>query len=292
MNENINLNLLKYFYEVVNIGNITKTSEKLLVSQPAITKAIKELENELNIKLLERNKKGVIPTEEGKILYEHIKVMFQDFNSTLSVLENQKSKSGHLYIGATTTNFMNFIMPTLNSFRQKYPDIHIHIVLEGPNILNDMKRLGHLDILIKNDYEVMDDFQLIKSFEITDRFVASRKMYPELGDKTYKLEELFDYPFVLLSNITHGRRNFDEYLKSKNIEFKPTYEFNSYSLCRELIKNGFGIGIGNPIHYKSNDFIIINTDFNLPTRTFDIGYIKTSKNKLIKDFIELLNHNS
>ena len=97
MNSNINLNLLKYFYEAVNVGNITRASERLLVSQPAITKAIRELEAELNVKLLERSKKGVVPTEEGKILYEHIKGMFQDFNSTLSILENSKNNGGHLY---------------------------------------------------------------------------------------------------------------------------------------------------------------------------------------------------
>lgn len=289
---NINLNLLKYFYEVVNTGNITKTSKKLLISQPAITKAIKELENELNVSLLQRSKKGVIPTEEGKILYEHIKNMFQDFNLTLNILDNSNKKGGHLYIGTTTTNFMNFIMDALKDFKQKYPNIHIHIELEEINILNDMKRLGHLDILIKNDYEAMNDFIKIKSFDITDKFVASKETYPELENKTYKLEELFKYPFVLLSNITHGRRNFDDFIKSKNIQFKPTYEFNSYSLCRELIKNGFGIGIGNPIHYKTKDFIIINTDVDLPTRTFHIGYIKTSKNKLIEEFIYFLNKNS
>lgn len=289
MNQNINLNLLKYFYEVVNTSNITKASEKLLVSQPAITKAIKELESELNVTLLERSKKGVIPTEEGKILYEHINTMFKNFNSTLSVIENSNTTGGHLYIGTTTTNFMDFIMNTLKEFKKKYPFVHIHIVLEEMNILNDMARLGHLDILIKNDYEVMNEFVNIKSFEITDRFIAAKDTFPELANKIYSLEELLEYPFVLLSNITHGRRNFDEYLKSKNIEFKPTYEFNSYSLCRELIKNGFGIGIGNPIHYKDKDFIIINTDFNLPTRFFDIGYIKSSKNKYIKDFIDILN---
>ena len=81
-------------------------------------------------------------------------------------------------------------------------------------------------------------------------------------------------------------------MKSLNIDFKPTYEFNSYSLCRELIKNGFGIGIGNPIHYKTKDYIIIDTDFQLPTRSFDIGFIGTSKNKLIKDFIDILNKNA
>ena len=62
MYQNINLNLLKYFYEVVNVKNITKASQILLVSQPALTKSIKELEEELNVKLLDRSKKGVNPT--------------------------------------------------------------------------------------------------------------------------------------------------------------------------------------------------------------------------------------
>ena len=116
MYNNINLNLLKYFYEVVNVGNITKASYNLLVSQPAITKAIKELENELNTKLLERSKKGVIPTEDGIILYNHTKKLFQDFNSTLSILENNNKNDGHIYIGATTTNFLSYIMSSLNTF--------------------------------------------------------------------------------------------------------------------------------------------------------------------------------
>lgn len=289
MNQNVNLNLLKYFYEAVNSKNITIASQKLLVSQPAVTKAIKELEIELNVKLLERNKKGVIPTIEGKILYEHIKNMFQDLNSTLNVIETSKEKGGYLYIGATTTNFIDFIMDPLKQIKNKYPNIHISIVLEEISILNDMAKLGKLDILIKNNYESMEDFCNIKSFDINDKFIVSKKYFPELLGKTLNINELLEYPFVLLSNITQGRRNFDRYLKSQNITFKPTYEFNSYSLCHELIKNGFGIGVGNPIHYKDKSFISIDTDFKLPTRTFDIGYIKTSKNKLINDFIVMLN---
>lgn len=288
MFQNINLNLLKYFYEVVSIGNITKASEKLLVSQPAITKAIKELEEELNTKLLERNKKGVIPTEEGQILYEHTKNMFNDLNTTLNILETTKNNDLNLYIGATTTNFINYVKDALNKFKNKYPNVHMHIVLEEPKILNDMKRLNKLDILIKNDYETIDDFQVIKTFEITDKFVASSKTFKELEDKVLSLEELLKYPLVLLSSITHGRRNFDSFLKSKNIIYKPTYEFNSYSLCKELIKNGFGIGIGNPIHYQTKDFIILKTDFELPVRKFDIGYITTSKNEIIKEFINII----
>lgn len=289
MNYNLNLNLFKYFYEVVNEKNITKASEKLLVSQPAITKAIKDLEEELNTKLLERSKKGVTPTEEGLILYEHTKKLFEDIDSTLKAIETNKHK-GNLYIGATTTNFMIFIKDALKNFKEKYPDIHISIVLETIDVLNDYARLGKLDIIIKNNYEEIKDFHKIKTFEIQDKFIAARKYYSELENRIYSLNELLNnYPFVLLSNITHGRKNFNNYLKSIGIDYKPTYEFNSYSLCRELIKDGFGIGIGNPIHYQNDDYIIVKTDFNLPIRLFDIGYISSSNNKLISKFIEYIN---
>lgn len=286
---NINLNLLKYFYEVVNTGNITKTSEKLLISQPAITKAIKELENELNTTLLERNKKGVIPTEEGKILYEHAKKMFEDLNQTINIIENNNEKSGHLYVGTTTTNFINLLINPIKEFKKLFPNVQIHIEFQNINTLYEMSRLGHLDILIKNDYETIENFINIKTFSITDKLVVSRKHFKELEEKTYTIKELLNYPFVLLTNNSTGRKLFDNYLKENNINFKPTYEFNSHSICHELIKEGFGIGIGNPIHYKNKDFIIIDTDFELPTRTFNIGYIKTSKNKYINEFINIIN---
>lgn len=289
MYNNLNLNNLKYFYEIANTHNITKASENLMVSQPALTRALKQLEDELNVVLFHRSKKGVILTHEGEILYEYTKQMFQNLGSTISVINEQKKEGGHLYIGATTTNFLEPILPTLDKFRELYPSINIEIVLEELNVLEKYNRLGKLDILIKNNYEEIDNYEVVKTFDIQDCFFASRKNYPELEGKKLSLKELLEnYPFVLLSSITHGRRNFDAYLRSQNISFKPRYEFNSYSLCRELIKNGFGIGIGNPIHYKTEDFIVLDTNFTLPKRTFNIGYIKTSKNECLKDFIDLL----
>lgn len=286
--ENLNLNLLKYFYVVVSERNITKASEKLMISQPAVTRAIRELENSLGIKLLERSKMGVNPTAEGLILYEHTKEILAEVDSTLNIIDLSKGKGRNLYIGATTTNFTIFLIDTLRRFRVNYPNVNISIVLEDMKVLNDLARLGKMDIIIKNDYEEIKTFKNIKSFEIEDKFIASRRYFPELAKRVYSLDELLSYPMVLLSNITHGRRNFDSYLKSQHIAYKPTYEFNSYSLCRELMSEGFGISIGNPIHYTEEDYIIIKTDFSLPSRIFNIGYLESSKNELIKSFIKLI----
>ena len=289
MFNNINLNTLKYFYEIASAKNITKASENLNVSQPALTKALKQLESDLNTKLFTRSKKGVVLTEAGEILYDYTKTTLANLSSTLNVINQDKEKGGHLYIGATTTNFLEPILPALDKFREVNPNIKIEIVLEDIEVLEKYSRLGKLDILIKNSYEEIDNYEIIKSFEIEDCFIASQKQYPELEGKQMSLKELLNnYPFVLLSNITHGRRNFDAYLRSQNISFKPTYEFNSYSLCRELIRNGFGIGIGNPIHYQGKEFIIINTNFKLPKRSFHICFIKTSKCSCLNEFINLL----
>lgn len=288
MYNNINLNTLKYFYEIANTRNITKASINLNISQPALTKAIKQLELDLNTTLFSRSKKGVVLTDQGEILFEYSKKMFQNLGSTLNVINDSSKNFKHLFIGATTTNFLEPILPALDEFRKLYPNIKIEIVLEQIDILEKYNRLGRLDILIKNSYENINDAEIIKTFSIQDHFIASKNEFSHLENKILSLDELLAEPFVLLSSITHGRRNFDAYLKSKNISFKPTYEFNSYSLCRELIKNGFGIGVGNPIHYQTDDFIILKTDFNLPKRSFDICFIKSSKNKQVTDFIKII----
>lgn len=288
MYNNINLNTLKYFFEIANTRNITKASINLNISQPALTKAIKQLEVDLNTTLFSRSKKGVVLTEQGEILFEYSKKMFQNLGSTLNVINDSSKNFKHLFIGATTTNFLEPILPALDEFRKLYPNIKIEIVLEQIDILEKYNRLGRLDILIKNSYENINDAEIIKTFSIQDHFIASKNEFSHLENKILSLDELLAEPFVLLSSITHGRRNFDAYLKSKNISFKPTYEFNSYSLCRELIKNGFGIGVGNPIHYQTDDFIILKTDFNLPIRSFDICYIKSSKSKQVTDFIKII----
>lgn len=287
MYTNLNLNNLKYFYEAVNTGNITKASNNLFISQPALTKAIKQLEKELNTKLLIRSKKGIVTTLEGEMLYEYAKNIFQNLNQIVKTI-NQPKEKNHIYIGATTTNFLEPLLPILKEFKKKYPETNIHITLEEITILEKYRKLDKLDILIKTDYENMDNFKKIKSFEITDCFIASKKSFPELETKTLSINQLIQYPFILLSNVTHGRKNFDNYLKSKNLKIIPAYEFNSYSLCRELIKNGFGIGIGNPIHYKGNEFIMLKTDFQLPKRKFNICYNTKSNNELMKIFIKMI----
>lgn len=290
MYQNINLNVLKYFYEIANTKNITKASINLNITQPALTRAIKQLEEEINKELFVRNKKGVVLTLAGEILYEYTKNIFKGLNSTLNTIEDVSDNKKSLYIGVTTTNFLEPLEYALKLFKEKYPNVHINIILEDISVIDNYSKLDKMDIVVKHDYEYIKDIEVIKTFIIEDKFIASREHYDYLENKLISLNEILAYPTVMLSNLTHGRRNFDSYIKSLGISYKPTYEFNSHSLCKRLIQGGFGIGIGNPIHYENNDFIILNTDFNLPKRTFNICYVKNSNNPILNEFIDILNN--
>ena len=81
----INLELYKVFYEVATHKNISKTAEYMNISQPAITQSIKKLENILGLPLFYRKNKGVELTEEGKILFEHIKNSIETINNSQNI---------------------------------------------------------------------------------------------------------------------------------------------------------------------------------------------------------------
>lgn len=283
----LNLNLLKYYYIVVNEKNITKAAEKAFITQPAMTRAIKELENQLNTKLLDRSQKGVYPTKDGLILYKHIENILKEVDLSQQIIENNKKTD--LYIGTTTSNFFDIITKSLNIFKEKYPNIRVHITFDTIDILEEMNKVDKLDIVIKNKNETISSYKKVDELLLNNIFVASSKHYPELKNKRITLKKLIkDYPLVIMSNNSPGRKNFDNYLKENKINYKPTYEFNSYDLCKKLVLGGIGIGIGNENDFSTDEYIILDTD-KLPTRFFDIGYIETSNNPFIKKFLQIYN---
>ena len=109
---NINFEYYKIFYNVAKNKNITKTANELMISQPAISKSIKNLEEQIGCTLFIRNKAGVSLTEEGKVLYEEIK-------NAINIIDNAEEKideminleSGTLNIGINNTLTQKYLLP-------------------------------------------------------------------------------------------------------------------------------------------------------------------------------------
>ena len=278
---NINLEYYKIFYEVAKEQNITKASEILHISQPAISKTIKLLEEKLGGTLFVRTKKGVILTEEGKEFYSYIAKAIEYINSA----ENKFSdlinlETGVIKIGINSTLTKEFLLPYLEKFNKLYPKIDIQIT-NGitSHLINELKN-GLIDIVFLNlnDKDYGNDIDIIKCKKIHDVFIASKK-YSELNDKVISLNKLKNYPLIFQAKGSNTRNFLDNFLKEKNITLKPNIELASYSLVTEFCKAGFGIG------YAVKEFIqkdvnerkifTLNIKENIPERY--IGYAISNK---------------
>lgn len=240
---NINFELYRIFYTVANHGNITKASEELLISQPAISKSIKNLEEQLGGTLFVRTKRGVILTEEGKEFYKYIK-------QAMEFIQNAESKftdminleTGTIKIGISTTLTKEFLLPYIEIFHSKYPNINIEITTNITNELIPKLRNGLIDMIIlnlaKNHYG--DDIDILNVKEIHDCFICN-KSYKELLNRKVSIKELASYPLILLPKGANTRTFVDNLASNYGVTLKPNIELASIALNVEFARIGLGI---------------------------------------------------
>lgn len=293
---NIDFELYRIFYEVANYGNITKASMHLNISQPAISKSIKNLENQLGGSLFIRTKKGVVLTEEGKELYYYIKQAIEFIsNGENKFTDLINLKTGCIKIGTSTTLAKEFLLPYLEIFHDKYSSIDIKIITGVSNELLSKLKYGLIDILFLNlnndSYE--SDLDITKCKVVNDCFVVGEKN-KEIKDKIIKMKDINSYPLILQAKGSNTRKFLDDFMKENNILLKPSIELTSYSLVVDLTKIGFGIGYVTKEYAKNlldRELLYeLKTDIKIPSRY--IGYV-LSKNHIpsfsTKKLIEIIN---
>ena len=119
----------KIFESVARNGSISKASEELFISQPAVSQSIKRLEDIMGGELFNRTKFGVRLTTEGKIFYEQIKKGLDHIENAERIFSSLKNlETGTIKIGASASITKHILMPYLKTFHKEYPNINIEIV--------------------------------------------------------------------------------------------------------------------------------------------------------------------
>lgn len=290
----ISYDAYKIFYHVAQQGSITKASERLMISQPAVSWQIRTLEGQLGLTLFVRTKKGVVLTEEGKILFEYIKNGIESFTNAENVLTNLKDMDyGIIRIGASTTVSEHVLMPYLEKFHKAYPKIEIQIVNTLTRDLIDELKKGNLDILVLNLPTLeSQELKVQKLCEVHDTFVGNKAFYDKLNGKC-TLEELKKEPLIFQKSPSNTRKFLDDYLKANNCPIIPNMEIVSYNLIMEFVKIGFGIGYATrefvEEQLKSGQLYEIEVTPAVPSRHIGIVTLKDSiPNYSTKKLIKLM----
>jgi DNA-binding transcriptional LysR family regulator len=294
---NVNFELYRIFFVVASVGNITKASKELCISQPAVTKQIKQLEDQLGGELFIRTKRGVILTDNGKEIYNYIKQAMNLFSNAEMQFSNlKKLGSGTLKIGTSTTLAKLYLIGYLNEFHKEYPNVGIQILTNPSSELKEMLKDGKLDMVIAKDFDLMDDNLLDKTKlgVLHHSFIASSK-YNELKDVEVKLEDMNKYPLLMPQNPSTTRALLADYCKRNDIALTTRIEIASYSLIEELVSIGLGIGLVTEEFIKKEvmgkDIFFVKTNPPLPSINFSLFTLKDSHhsfaaNKLIEMITE------
>lgn len=291
---NVNFEYYRIFYMVAKKGNITKAANELNISQPAISKSIKNLEQQLGGTLFIRTKRGVVLTEEGKEFYRYIEQAMEFINNA----ENKFSdlihlETGTIRIGVSTTLTKQFLLPYLETFHKLYPKIKIQIVTNFSLELIERLRNGLLDLLILNlPNSSGNDIEIIEVKRVQDCFIVGES-YKELVKNKMTLEEITNYPLVLQSKGSATRNFLDDFCAKRNITLQPDMNLTSYSLVVEFTKIGFGIGYATRDYIKeelnSKKVFELSVSPAIPSRGIGIAYSRRNlPNYCTKKFIDII----
>lgn len=287
------LDLYKIFCQVAECESFSKASKILYMTQPAVSQAIMQLEKELDIRLFTRTPKGVNLTKEGQLLYEYTSSAINLISVGEKKLEEVKNLMvGDLQIGVGDTISRYFLLPFLEKFHSKYPNIKLKIINRTTLELCEMLKSGEIDIAIGNLPIKDSSLEIRKCIDIRDVFVCGEK-YKEKLSEPISLEELAELPLILLETNSNSRLYVEKYMLSKGIEMKPEIELGSHELLLEFAKINLGISCVikefSQEYLKNGLLYEVKLTEEIPKRSIGICFLKNiSLSPSSTKFVEIL----
>src|SRR5215471_15748644 len=200
--DRLKLHELRILLAVAHAGSMTRAATQLAISEPAISRAISDMERTLGVCLLNRNSKGVEPTAYGRALIKRGVAVFDELRQGIREIEFIKDPTiGEVHIGATSTIAeVGIIAAVIDHMSQKYPRINFHVVEATPERLFHELRERCLDLIILLTFDPVASDDIVSEILYEDRMVIvaaadnpwtrqSRVDLADLVDKNWTLPE-------------------------------------------------------------------------------------------------------
>lgn len=235
----------KILFKLYEEKSLTKTAEKLYISQPAISYRIKQIEVEFNTKIILRGKKGIEFTPQGDSLVKYSENMLSQLRKIKEDFQKlDKKVSGTLRLGVSS-NFARYeLSPLLKEFLNQYPDVEFNVKTGLSDAVIQLLQKEDIHIAItRGDHNWPGVMHLLKQEPL---FIASKEPIhindlPQLGRINYRTDH-------------HLRTDIDNWWEFQFT--KPpliTMEVDRIETCKEMVKNGLGYGIFPSISLKDDD---------------------------------------
>ena len=267
----VKLELYRVFRAVAEKGSISAAAQELFISQPAVSQSIRQLEEQLHLRLFSRSSRGVVLTHEGQLLLEYVR-------RGLGLLESGEEKlsqvrellAGELTIGASDTVTKTYLLPKLEAFHKAYPDIRIRILNGTTKMVLDLLHAGQVDVAFASESQDESVYAVRHCLDTHMVFVASPE-YPCDFERAYTAAEMAAFPLILLERKASSRLYLERFFREQGVEIEPEIELGSHNLLISLARIGLGVACVTEEFSQSGlsrgVILPLKTAFTLPPRS-------------------------
>lgn len=238
-----NLEYYKVFYYVAKTGSLTLAAGELMISQPAVSQSLKQLETALDTKLFVRASRGIRLTAEGELLYNYVAKGCEQI-----ALGEQRLKQmlnlelGEIHIGASDMTLQFYLLPYLELFHERYPAIKVNVSnAPTPETLANLRE-NKIDLgVVSTPFDQREDLCAVQVREIEDVFVAGRK-FIQYKNHMLDLQELEKMPIIYLDGATSTRNYMDTFLIQNGVHIQPEFQLATSDMIVQFALRNLGVG--------------------------------------------------
>lgn len=277
---------LRYFVALAKYQHFTKAAKELYISQPSLSKSISNLENELGVRLFDRDKKAVYLNEYGKSLLQHAeKILLEEAEAKSKVQEMSSGLSGSISIASNfPIEAPGPIYYCVEEFFLSNPGISCHIFLQNEDMLRQMLQSRHIDFSFSNANINIPDSEVTELYTSRVGVVMSTDHPLAMRTDPISIYELKNESFLCTNPLYNIRESVYYICRLANFEPNVVFEGNSSDIVGQAIGRGRGISLTSEemFNYKSEQehpsgrggLVFKHLEEDFCKRTIHVSYLK------------------
>lgn len=241
----MNIRQLQFFVAIVEEGSLTKAALKVRVAQPSLSQHVRQLETDLQCKLLYRGPKGVEPTEAGETLLHHARVILGHVEVARdAIMSSQKHPVGSVRFGLPSTVGNVLAFPLVVEARDRFPMVRVSIAEAMSADVLSWLREGRADLGII--YRTADA-QLISSTHVLTEdlwlIAPARRGIPSFQEPQAPFADLARMDLILPTRAHGLRTQVDDVAARRSVRLTPLFEMDSVTQIKYMVEKGLGFGV-------------------------------------------------
>lgn len=242
----MNLHQLRFVREAVRQNfNLTEAAKALFTSQPGVSKAIIELEEELGVDIFTRHGKRIRGlTEPGRAVLKSVELIMQEIDSLKHIgNEFAAHDSGSFTIATTHTQARYSLPKVVQAFSQKFPKVRLSLLQGNPKQVADMVLMGQADLALATESIADADGLISLPCYQWEHLVVVPPEHPLLKSKSITLEEIAAFPLITYDSAFTGRNKIDRAFQLRNLKPDILLEAIDADVIKTYVELGLGVGI-------------------------------------------------